>query len=257
MKLWLEKSFFKASPPEEVYEIWMWPERNDNYGYLIKLGSKALVIDPSTNHILKVVEHLKIKSLDVALTHHHFDHISGLKYLQSFNPQVHCSSYDLGRIALATKSYESESFNWEALEFEVPSLKGHTQGHVALYNKEFHFIFSGDVIFSLGCGRLFEGSPQELKKSLSYFLRLPEETSIFASHEYTLKNFEFLVQQKGPHPELRRQLETRLKKEGKTLPTTLGFEKKHNPFLNCLTQNLTPEAALSELTQLREKRDLF
>ncbi len=256
MKLWLEKSFSTQSDLSP-YQIWMWPERQDNFGFLVSQGNQALIIDPSTSYVTKILNHLGVDKVTLALTHHHFDHIGGLESLEKYNPKIYCSSHDRSRILRANHSYES-IFLWQSLSFSVQKLKGHTQGHISLYNSEFDFIFSGDVLFSLGCGRLFEGTAEDLHKSLKYFLGLPEKTQIFASHEYSLKNYEFLADVLNlPNHQLKSELLKRIETEGKTIPTTVGFEKSHNPFLKCVLNSPNQSQAIQSLSEMRQKRDLY
>lgn len=233
------------------------PILDDNYVFVITyLQSKdCVVIDPGV--ALPVVTFLEKQGLNlraILLTHHHGDHIGGaLELKQLFNVPVFAPLKNRDQISFAT-DYLSEGQTVNLLEdkltFEILELPGHTLGHIAFYEEKQNWLFSGDVLFGLGCGRLFEGTFTQAFESLQRLKALPDETLIFCTHEYTeanlrfcqrlpffadLKNYEndLILKRNAAHP---------------SVPLSLGVEKTVNPFLQA-----KDVARFAELRTLRNQ----
>ncbi len=222
------------------------PMRSDNYSYLLESPSthEALLIDPSEGEaLLKILNDKKIQLTHLVNTHHHSDHIDGNVLLKSqFASKIYASSYDAeqkripGGVDVPLKEGNTLPFAGQC--FEIIETPGHTLGHISLFLKGANWLFTGDTLFSLGCGRLFEGNPEMLWTSFQKYRRLPEETLVFSGHEYTLSNARFIesleLQLKG-FTIYHEELTTRRDQEGKTIPTKLGDEFQFNPYF--LTAN--------------------
>lgn len=232
----------------------------DNYVYLIGLQDQPgmIAIDPSeAAPVLQFLEEQN-KSLSWILnTHHHYDHVGGnVELKKKFNCQIMCSEYDKQRIPAADKTFvKDEVQNVHTIHFTPIMVPGHTLGHTALYFRDYDILFSGDTLFSLGCGRLFEGTHQQLFESLQKLKVLPQETLVLCGHEYTSRNCEFTLAHS--HSEAhRKEVLRRAKEVAETLrnnqlpyPTTLGWELENNLFLKAKT--------LDEFRELRLARDHF
>lgn len=212
------------------------PAFGDNYIWLLKAGGKACaVVDPGDED--PVLEFLEQNGLDlryILLTHHHHDHVGGVPdLLEHFDATVFgpaderipfvdqvCREGD--RVVLADLN----------LDFNVLEVPAHTRSHIAFYSQ--NVLFSGDTLFSLGCGRFFEGTAVDMQKSLDKLAALPAGTKNYCAHEYTQANCRFALQVEPENPVLQaRSLEIdSLRAADKiTLPTTLGDELATNPFL--------------------------
>lgn len=247
------------------------PIFTDNYVYLVvapHLG-KALVIDPG--EAKAVSDYLATHSLEleaILLTHHHYDHIDGVEELrQRFGPKVYGAKKDAHRLPALDRSLEDGDrvdVGW--IRFQVLSVPGHTLGHIAYYAPEASLLFSGDTLFSIGCGRLFEGTPESMWASLCRLRSLPEDTKVYPTHEYTLKNLDFALSLTPHNKELQKKREEVLlirQSDSPSLPTTLGQERKFNPFLRAddplLQKDLgfTGADPVELFAAMRQKRDVF
>ena len=252
-------------------EIIQYLALQDNYNYLIREPESGFVatIDPSEAAPTRNKLQEKGWSLQMILnTHHHPDHIGGNKELEhEFRPQVYAPSYDEHRIAGAHHYVsEGDTVKLGELELQVMYLPGHTSGHIAYYIPEAKSLFCGDVLFSLGCGRLFEGSPEEMFTSLKRIRNLPDDTKIYCAHEYTEANGEFALTLEADNSRLidRVKQVRELRAKGlPTVPSTLKLEKATNPFLRwdalALRVSLGLEKAsdLEVFTETRRRKDHF
>jgi hydroxyacylglutathione hydrolase len=218
------------------------PVMEDNFIYVLERSGRAAVVDPGVSEpVLKFLQEKNLLLETILITHHHSDHIRGVPQLQAAFPQVeiHGSKKD-SRISFAQRRWqEGDCFSLFGEQVVVWEMDGHTIGHIAYYfpkptNSAAGVIFSGDVLFSLGCGKLFEGNAEQMWHSLSRMRDLPEATRVFGSHEYTLENSRFALQIDPDNRDLREMVERarELRSRGEsTVPTTLGEEKRANPFL--------------------------
>jgi hydroxyacylglutathione hydrolase len=248
-----ENAFITAE--DEGLELLQIPARKDNYFYLMHAAhsGETVAIDPGdADPILWAMRARNWPLTHIFNTHHHGDHVGGNRRLQE-ETQAEIFGYagDASRIpAISRRLEEGEHFTWGGVEVEVIFVPGHTTGHIAYYLPRPGWLFCGDALFLMGCGRLFEGTPEQAYASLQKFAALPEDTLVFCAHEYTAHNGEFALscdpqnaalQQRMAHVRVMRQ-------SGKpTVPGRLAEEKATNPFLRAST----PE----EFAKLRNLRD--
>jgi len=220
-------------------EVFLIPALNDNYVYILRHAGKGrtLVIDPS--EATPVLEFLRKKSwnLDFILnTHHHYDHVGGNAELKTKTGcRILTSKYDEKRIAAADGSL-SDGAVWEdwGAPIHVLEIPGHTLGHVAFYVPSLPAVFCGDTLFTLGCGRLFEGTAEQMYQSLHRLASLPENTGVYCGHEYTMANARFALTVESTNNvliERVRSVAIRREQGLPTVPSTIGEELATNPFL--------------------------
>jgi hydroxyacylglutathione hydrolase len=231
------------------------PLLKDNFAYLLHEGGLAAVIDPSEAR--PVIKEMNAKGLKLDLilcTHHHHDHVGGAKELSRYYQcPIWASKWDLSRIEGCSRGLtEQDHPKVLGQSAQILHVPGHTSGAIGYYFKDQKALFTGDTLFSLGCGRLFEGTPEEMFKSLHKFAQLPDDTRIYFGHEYTLRNGEFARAISPPNPELEsylREVEEKIQHGGHSTPSVLGIEKRLNPFMNT--------ESLREWTKRRNLRNDF
>ena len=222
---------------------------SDNYIWVIHNQIHAVVIDPAIAS--PVIEYLQSKKLQLSailITHHHHDHTGGnAELLRSFDVPV----YGPHNESIATVSHplrEGDQVNLEemSLNLMIIDTPGHTRGHIAYYGSNpFNMVFCGDTLFACGCGRVFEGTTQQMYQSLQKLSQLPGDTLIFCSHEYTLGNIQFAKVVDPKNAQLidfeiaAQELRNR---NVPTIPTTLTLERKVNPFIRCKQQEIINSA---------------
>jgi hydroxyacylglutathione hydrolase len=214
------------------------PAFNDNYIWMVDHLGHALVVDPGdAQPVLQVLQGEGLQLDAILVTHHHPDHTGGVDVLRNTTGAV---VYGPARenIPLPFEPlFEGTSVHTLGLDFQVLDVPGHTAGHIAFYCPAFSdapLLFCGDTLFSAGCGRLFEGTAEQLYLSLQKFTAMPDSTQVCCTHEYTLSNLRFaLAVEPGnralhSHHEHCRQLRENALP---TLPSNMGLEKAINPFL--------------------------
>lgn len=215
------------------------PALNDNYIYIVidKSTKKTACIDPALS--INVIEFLEKEnlSLDFILnTHHHFDHVGGnLELKEKYGCKVIGNKNDASRIpGIDILLNEGDTMNVGESSFKVFEVSGHTEGHICFYFSKDLVLFCGDTLFSLGCGRLFEGSARQMVNSLNKIRSLPEKTKIYCAHEYTEANSKFAEYLSPDDKLLSKKINEIKKKRLKSIPTIpsiLFDEKRFNPFL--------------------------
>ena len=243
---------------------------DDNYVYILKEGQKVAVIDPSTFEDVDSFLSERGWGLDFILnTHHHFDHVGGNRELKKkYKSQVIGSFYDKERIPEIDKALLQEDvfFFSEKTKARILFIPGHTSGHIAYWFEKEKALFCGDTLFSLGCGRLFEGTPAQMWESLNKIMKLPEETFIYCGHEYTLRNAPFALELELQNEDLRKRVQNakKLRKKGlPTVPNQLSDELKTNPFLRPDSRflreklKMEKESTLAVFTKIRRLRDQY
>lgn len=240
-----------------------------NYNYIVAKGNEAVVIDPG--ELEPIANSLAKNGLDLCgiyLTHHHHDHTGATEELAAhWKCPVYGFSQDKHRLPKLSREFsEGDSLSILGLDADVLFLPGHTLGLCAFYVKEMNWLFCNDALFSIGCGRVFEGTHQQMHKSLQKIMALPNETLLFCSHEYTESNLNFAVAQFPKNEELKSLQDTvsqKLKEKTPTVPTTLAFEKQHNPFLRCdhpevrQALGMPSQEAWQVFAELRTRKDHF
>ena len=246
------------------------PCLSDNYSYIIyeKETNTVSIVDPSEfSSCDKIIK--KYKKLDFILnTHHHFDHVDGnLKLKEKYSAKVLGFGLDKDRIpGIDILLKENQIQKIGNLEFKVFFIPGHTKGHVAFYFEKEKTIFSGDTLFSLGCGRVFEGTHKEMLNSLVKFKSLPPETKVYCGHEYTKSNLDFCLKYDPKNTLLKDKalkFNSKLIDNLPSIPTTIGEEIKMNIFLRFDNASIKEGLNLKEssdqevFTKLRDLKDTF
>ncbi|MGA8165302.1 MAG: hydroxyacylglutathione hydrolase [Waddliaceae bacterium] len=216
-------------------EMMIIPALGDNYIYVIQQDNHAIVIDPGdAQPVLKALDKANLVATHILNTHHHLDHVGGNQRIKSLTGCAVIGPDDPRIPALDTPVREGEEFTIGQLTFQVIGVPGHTTTHLAFYVPEKQWVFSGDSLFTGGCGRIFEGTPAQMLSSLRKLMQLPGNTLIFCGHEYTLKNLQFAASLEPDNSDIRSRLErvSMLRQKGEiTVPEILATELKTNPFL--------------------------
>ncbi|MDR9827535.1 hydroxyacylglutathione hydrolase [Vibrio sp. FNV 38] len=245
------------------------PAFNDNYIWLIKNSRQGCaVVDPGDAQ--PVLDYLALHDLEleaILITHHHNDHIGGVAELVRQFPQVDVLAPLNEPIPTVTQSLQGgDQFELFDERFLVLDLQGHTAGHIGFVGDG--KLFCGDVLFSAGCGRVFEGTMEQMWLSLNKIAKLPSETEVYCAHEYTLSNLAFALAVEPNNPQLLNYRDEAIRLRGmqqSTLPTTIEREKQINPFMRLeevsvikSVINRTPTSdPLSVFTALREWKNEF
>jgi len=219
---------------------------NDNYSYLLhdEETNTIAIVDPSDFNPCSHVIEKKYKKLDYILnTHHHFDHVGGnLELKKKYDAKIFGFNKDKARIPGIDKSLEeNENIKIGNIFFKVIFIPGHTSGHIAFYSEREKVIFSGDTLFSLGCGRIFEGTYQQMLNSLNKFKALPPDTKIYCGHEYTQNNLKFCLTYDPNNEYLKKKknwIESKVKSNLPSIPVSIEDELRTNIFLRCNEQEV-------------------
>ena len=243
---------------------------SDNYSYLIydEESNTVAIIDPSEfKPCDKIIK--KYNKLDFILnTHHHADHVNGnLELKKKYNSKILGFSQDKKRIpGIDILLEENQKQKIGNLEFEVIFIPGHTKGHIAFFFSKEKIAFTGDTLFSLGCGRVFEGTHEEMFYSLNKIKNLPPDTKIYCGHEYTKSNLNFCLAYDPQNTFLKEKaidIQKKLNSNLPTIPTILGQEIKTNIFLRCndpeikLALDLKDSSEVEVFSKLRDLKDSF
>ena len=239
----------------------------DNYSYVIHDTTTGIVgvIDPSEFIPIDNFIKKKFNKIDFILnTHHHFDHTGGnLELKKKYNSKIIGSAEDEKRIpGIDIKLLNNDIFKFGNVDFNIILVPGHTSGHICFYSKKEKIIFTGDTLFSLGCGKVFEGTHLQMLNSLSRIKKLPKDTNIYCGHEYTKKNLEFCTKFEFGNNFLKEKknwITLKLNKKEPTIPITIAEELNTNIFLRCdlltIKKSLGMENS-SEVEIFKKLRDL-
>ncbi len=245
--------------------------REDNYGLLVhdhKSGATASIDAPDAAEIERQLKKRGWQLTHIFTTHHHGDHVEGNEALkEQFGCVIVGPKAEADRIpGIRVEVSGGESFNWTGREVKVFACPGHTKGHIAYHIPSEYSLFAADTLFSLGCGRVFEGTMEEMYHSVNQFRDLSPSTYVYCGHEYTLSNAKFALSVEPGNRMLQQRaaVVTQLRQDGKmTCPTTIGEELKTNPFLRTdspeIRRNLKMEAASDAevFAELRRRKDNF
>jgi len=233
------------------------PCLQDNYAYIIldEVNNTACVIDPSESEpVINFLEKNNIELKFILNTHHHYDHVGGNQELkQKYAAKIIGYKGDKDRIPGIDFLVDDQE-NWKQGNFEakIIHIPGHTLGHICFYFYKENSAFTGDTLFSLGCGRIFEGTYSQMYNSLKKLKMLPENTKIFCGHEYTEQNSKFCIKHDKDNQNLKNKInenDKKLKKGLPTVPSTIKDELECNIFLK--SDNL------EIFSKLRDLKDNF
>ena len=211
---------------------------NDNYIWLATTNEGSIVIDPGEAH--KTIKYLKENDLNldaILITHHHFDHTGGIEDMLKFKSvDVYGPVNNIPSINKQLR--DGDLFSVIGIDFKIIEIPGHTLYHIAFCseNNGNPVLFCGDTLFSSGCGRVFEGTFEQMHKSILKLKSLPANTKIYSGHEYTQSNLKFAMEVEPLNQKLisrYNDVQDLLDKGIPTLPTTLELELEVNPFLRC------------------------
>jgi hydroxyacylglutathione hydrolase len=233
---------------------------SDNYGFLVRddaTGKTATIDTPDADAILAELARLGW-TLDLILnTHWHPDHAGGNAAIQAATGATIIGPAEVTRIAPLDREVQAgDVVELGEARFTVIDTGGHTLGHIAYHDAQDHLAFVGDTLFSLGCGRLFEGTAEQMWTSLSRLTALPDQTIVYCAHEYTAANARFALSvDQDPAVKARADEVFAARERGEpTVPTSIGAEKATNPFLRAplLRPDLSPAMAFGEIRAAKD-----
>jgi hydroxyacylglutathione hydrolase len=245
---------------------------SDNYIWCVHDTKHAIVVDPGdADPVIRTLEEKQLVLTSILITHHHHDHTGGIRELVNAYPDVKVygpKNLAIEGIDLRLSEGESLSLSNPKLDLNILETPGHTMDHIVFYNDE--LMFCGDTLFSAGCGRMFEGTPEVFYHSLQKLAHLPEQTKVYCTHEYTLANLAFAAHVDPENMVLQDyQNWANTQRESKqiTLPSSIGEQKEINPFLRCTNKkikqniqnimNLSTESEVEVFAALRSCKDNF
>jgi len=234
------------------------PVLEDNYIHILRddASDTTVVIDPAmADPVISLLKKNSWNLNHLFITHHHGDHTGGVEGLTSEFPSCETYGFSQDQSRLPPLTYpvsDGDELMLARHKFEVWHLPGHTTGHIGFVSRDAKIAFTGDVLFGMGCGRLFEGTPDQMFQSLQKFKDLPPDTKVYCTHEYTVTNGHFAktVIPENQKIEARLNRSLKIRSEGRfTVPLNLFEELDTNPFL--LAENV------ETFTAYREKRNVF
>ena len=222
----------------------------DNYIWLIHNDQNSIIVDPGdAEPVINALERKNLNLVAILITHHHADHIGGVMALQEKYPHIKIfapqkDKYEFVNISL--KNGDEINIPELQINYKIIEIPGHTQGHIAYYDME--NLFCGDTLFAGGCGKIFDGTHEQMYNSLKKISALPKDTKIYCAHEYTKKNITFALSldPDDTNLQLRKALVSNMKN---TIPSSLEEELKTNPFLKC--------TSLEAFKRLRDLKDQY
>lgn len=252
-------------------EIHQFPCLSDNYGFLIhdpEADTTAAIDTPEVGPIEAGLRTHGWQLTHILNTHHHFDHAGGNEELKDKTGCLIIGPRDeADKVPGIDKEVgDGDTFQFGTHEVQVIGVPGHTLGHIAYYFPDDGVAFVGDALFALGCGRVFEGTPDQMWASLDKLMKLPDDTTIYCAHEYTQANARFAVTIEPGNADLQARVKEidSLRAHGKpTVPTTIGLERLTNPFVRPASEEIQRTVDLpggepaAVFTEVRHRKDTF
>ncbi|HLS17028.1 MAG TPA: hydroxyacylglutathione hydrolase [Paenalcaligenes sp.] len=240
----------------------------DNYIWIAHNDTHALIVDPGqADPVLHYLQKHALELHAILITHHHADHVGGIEAIKQVYPNA--TVYGPARENIPHCDHTLEDgdeieFPVLQLQFQVLDVPGHTAGHIAFFSTgpdgAQPFLFCGDTLFSIGCGRLFEGTPEQMLASLDKIAALPADTLICCAHEYTLSNILWALEVEPTNTQLQQyhqQVVAQRAQDQPTLPSRLGLELDANPFLRTREPNIIAAARQYADADLTQDSDVF
>ena len=222
----------------------------DNYIWAMIEDQNLIIVDPGdAKPVLDFISHSKINLLSILITHKHLDHMGGVDEIYTKYPNIEIYAPRDSNFSFPFKAVgEGEEFKIDgtSMNFKVLETPGHTLDHIAYINES--NLFCGDTLFACGCGRIFEGTYNQMFESLQKFKKLDANMKVFCAHEYTVKNIEFALSLNPTNKKLLNRLKSCLNQEV-TLPSSLKEEFETNPFLLAKDVN--------QFKEIRQQKDVF
>lgn len=254
-----------------MFEVHQFPCLSDNYGFLLhdpESGETVTIDTPEVDAINAALETRGWQLTAIWNTHHHFDHAGGNEALKArWGCEVVGAAADAHRIpGIDRRVVEGDMVALGKTQAQVIETPGHTSGHIAYYFAQAGRAFVGDTLFALGCGRLFEGTAEQMWHSLGKLKALPDDTAVYCAHEYTAANAAFALSVDPGNAALRQRaadIHARRERDEPTVPTAIGLEKRTNPFLRADDEALAASLALANaapvavFAETRRRKDSF
>ncbi len=253
------------------FEIVTVPCLSDNYAFLLhcaQTGETALVDAPEANPVMAALDQQGWKLTEIWLTHHHWDHVDAVGELkEATGAQVIGAQIDAHRLPPLNHAVtEGADYSFAGHDVQVFDVSGHTVGHIAFYLPDAKAVFTADSLMALGCGRLFEGSADQMWASLSKLAALPSDTVIYSGHEYTANNARFAMTIEPDNKKLAARVQNIeiARQAGKpTVPSGLQEEMETNPFLRAHLPDIKSALAMqgasdsAVFAEIRRRKDAF
>lgn len=237
------------------------PAFTDNYIWLFHSQgeNQAYVVDPGdATPVLETLHRLELSLKGILITHHHADHVGGIdQLLREYSVPVYAPK---GIPQATTIMKDGDLLNIADQTFQVISIPGHTLDHIAYFSASESLVFCGDTLFSNGCGRLFEGTPDQMWHSLSRLASLPADTKIYCAHEYTEANTRFALEVEPDNEVLQQraiEIEELRQQNKPTIPSALSKELATNPFLRTGHQSIQEAARRHSNQALPSETEVF